>query len=73
MYEHRESLELCTPECQAVNPGMSEWRGLLFLENILLAYCTYYNEHIQILKLIKNIWENKKTEPGFQVSWGQRQ
>lgn len=32
-------VKLCTPECQAINPRVSEWKRLLFLENIFLDYC----------------------------------
>lgn len=58
---------LCTSECEAINPRMSELEEIIIFRKYVFRLLHYYNEHTYILQLI-NKWENKKIEPGFQVN-----
>lgn len=54
-----KAVKFCIPECQSVNPEVSEWKKWLFLENMSLYYCTYYNKHINF-EINKKIGEKIK-------------
>lgn len=44
---------LCTSECEAINPRMSELEEIIIFRKYVFRLLHYYNEHTYILQLIK--------------------